>query len=205
MPKKKIKKSSRERTRSNKGSLVAIRKFNASAPDHGPLANNNVHIFVDDQNLFYGIVNHLCGPNYRIDFGNLLRVAALSSSSGGARPIGSAYIAGVIPDDDSFWEAAKSKGFTVHRGYLNSGGRSKQDDAYLITSIMETLYEEEGPSTIVLVAGDADYAPPLLKCLDKGWRVELAFTDMGGGISMRLSGLVHEFREFSPADIEKTW
>ena len=118
--------------------------------------------------------------------------------------VGSAYIAGVVPDDDSFWEAASSKGFTVHRGYLNAGGRSKQDDAYLITQIMEVLYEEVGPSTIVLVAGDADYGPPLEKCLNKGWRVELAFTESTNNISSRLSQLVHEIREFSSADIARS-
>ena len=112
-------------------------------------------------------------------------------------------IAGVIPDDDSFWESAKSKGFTFHRGYLSAGGRSKQDDAYLTTHIMETLYEQNGPSTIVLVAGDVDYASPLEKCLQKGWRVELAFTESTNNILDRLSHLVHEFREFTSQDIAK--
>ena len=138
-----------------------------------------------------------------MDFGNLLRVSSLSSETGYAREVGSAYIAGVVPDDDSFWDAAKAKGFTVHRGYLSAGGRSKQDDAYLITHIMETLYEHDGPSTIVLVAGDADYGPPLEKCIIKGWRVELAFTDSTNNISRRLSDLVHEFRQFTSQDIAR--
>ena len=163
-----------------------------------------MHVFVDDQNLFYGIINTEQDLSYRIEFGNLLRVSSMSSVTGYAREVGSAYIAGVVPDDDSFWEAASAKGFTVHRGYLNAGGRSKQDDAYLITHIMETLYEQDGPSTIVLVAGDADYAPPLEKCIAKGWRVELAFTDSTNNISERLSHLVHEFREFTSQDIGRT-
>lgn len=175
----------------------------ASAADHAELVNEAVHIFVDDQNLFYGIVNDTQNRGYRIDFGDLLRVAAQSTSKQHAREVKSAYIAGVVPDDDSFWEAAKSKGFTVHRGYLSQGRRSKQDDAYLITSIMETIYEEEGPSTIVLVAGDADYVPPLEKCIRKGWRVEIAFTSEHGGISGRLPPVCHEFRPFSPEDIQR--
>ena len=44
--------------------------------------------------------------------------------------------------------------------------------AYLITDLMETIYEEDGPSTIVLVAGDADYVPPLERTIKKGWRNE---------------------------------
>ena len=68
---------------------------------------------------------------------------------------------------------------------------------------METLYEHDGPSTVVLVAGDADYGPPLEKCINKGWRVELAFTDSTNNISRRLSDLVHEFRQFTSQDIAK--
>ena len=172
---------------------VAVTSFTATARPHDKLENNKVHVFVDDQNLFYGIINAKQDLGYRIDFGNLLRVASTDATLDRARVVGSAYIAGVVPDDDSFWAAAETKGFVVHRGYLSAGGRSKQDDAYLITNIMETIYEQEGPSTIVLVAGDADYAPPLEKCLKEGWRVELAFTSSTNNISGRLSSLVHEF------------
>lgn len=177
--------------------------FEAKAPLHTELSNNNVHIFVDDQNLFFGIINNNRDQSYRIEFGDLMRVAAHSSETGYAREVKSAYIAGVIPDDDSFWEAAKAKGFDVHRGFLNASRRSKQDDAYLITSIMETLYEHEGPSTMVLVAGDADYVPPLQKCLKKGWRVEIAFVNQYSDISNHLSPVCHEFRSFSPVDIQR--
>jgi hypothetical protein len=72
-----------------------------------------------------------------------------------------ARIAGVVPDDDSFWEAVRNKGFQVHRGDMGPGGRSEQDDTYLMTFIMKTLYEKSGPSTIVLAAGNADYSHPL--------------------------------------------
>ena len=80
---------------------------------------------------------------------------------GQARPVRTAYIAGVVPDDDYFWEVAKSQGFEVKRGYLGTNNRSKQDDAYLISEIVSTIYEKQGPSTIVLgCGGDADYMPP---------------------------------------------
>jgi uncharacterized LabA/DUF88 family protein len=109
-------------------------------------------------------------------------------------------MAGVVPDDDSFWSAAEAKGWTVRRGYLGSGGRSKQDDAYLITEIMETIWSQPGPSTIVLVAGDADYVPPLIKAGEKGWRTEVAFIDRG--ISIALEAYVHEFRTLNAGDFE---
>jgi len=169
------------------------------ADPHDDLADNLVHIFVDDQNLFWGIVNDGPGINFRVDFGQLL-VEVSKDSNGKARGIKSAYIAGIIPDSDSFWKVAENQGFVVRRGYLGSGNRSKQDDAYLITDLVSTLYEQPGPSTIVLVAGDADYVPPLLKAKDKGWRREVAFINRG--VSSTLEPLVHEFRIITPANIE---
>ena len=171
---------------------------NARAPDHGNLHDNRVHVFVDDQNLFWGIVNQQYGPGFRIDFGRLL-VMACQDSNKQSRFVKRAYIAGVVPEDDSFWKIAENQGFTVRRGYL-SNNRSKQDDAYLITELMETIYEQEGPSTIVLIAGDADYAPPLEKALEKGWRNEVAFIDRG--IAETLEPVVHEFRTITPHSIQ---
>ena len=177
--------------------VPVVRK--GTAPPHPPLINGRVHVFVDDQNLFYGIVNQHRGPGYRFDFGRLL-LAAARDAAGNARGVGTAYVAGIIPDDDSFWEIATATGFTVRRGYLGSQNRSKQDDAYLITDMVSTLYEAEGPSTIVLVAGDADYVPPLKKALAKGWRVEVLFVSTG--LSVALEPMAHELRRLSPGDIE---
>ena len=172
------------------------------APEHGELANNGVHVFVDDQNLFWGLLNSGKSRGYRIDFGRLL-MAASKDAQGNTRFVKSAYIAGVIPDEDSFWSFVEKQGFVVKRGYLSGSPgnqRSKQDDAYLITEITCSLYEQEGPSTIVLVAGDADYVPPLLKANEKNWRVEVAFIDRG--LSSSLDPVVHEFRTMSSSTIE---
>lgn len=95
-------------------------------------------------------------------------IAAARTSGGQPLGVKTAYIAGVIPDDDSFWKIADDHGWKVRRGYLGSKNRSKQDDSWLITDLMRTLYEEQGPSTIVIVAGDADYMPPLKTALEKG-------------------------------------
>ncbi len=169
------------------------------APAHGKLVNEFVHIFVDDQNIFWGIVNADRGISYRIDFGKLM-FAACRTGGGKGRAVKTAYIAGVIPDNDSFWEAAKAKGWEVKRGYLGYGNRSKQDDAYLITEITSTLYEKPGPSTLVIVAGDADYVPPLEKAISKGWRVEVVFVKEG--VSWALAPVTHEFRLITAAEIE---
>lgn len=172
----------------------------ARAPPHGPLGDPGVHVFVDDQNLFWGITNDIYGKDYRLDFGRLLLETA-RGQDGRPRPVKTAYIAGVVPDDDYFWEVARNQGFEVKRGYLGTNNRSKQDDAYLISEIVSTIYEKPGPSTIVLVAGDADYMPPLLKVLSKDWRIEVAF--IGHSVSVSLEPVTHMFRELDPTALQK--
>ena len=172
-------------------------KAAGKAPEHGELANNKVHVFVDDQNLFYGITNSTGDRGYRIDFGRLL-VQAAKDVEGKDRFVKTAFIAGVIPDDDTFWHKAKKEGFEVKRGYL-ANGKSKCDDSYLVAEIMETIYETESPSTIVLIAGDADYIPPLEKALKKGWRVEVFFIDKG--MSSSLENYVHLIRSLNHSSV----
>ena len=169
------------------------------ADPHSDLIDKKVHVFVDDQNLFYGITNQRYGPEFRIDFGRLLLEACRMPESY-TRAVGSAYIAGVIPDDDSFWQIAQNQGFVVHRGFLGSNNRSKQDDAFLVAEMVETIYTQPGPSTIVLIAGDADYVPALMKTVNKGWRNEIAFIDRG--LSRSLESVAHQFREIVPYDIQ---
>ena len=70
----------------------------------------------------------------------------------------------------------------------------------MITDLTATLYEQDGPSSIVLVAGDADYVPPLERAIARGWRTEVAFIDRG--VSEALEPVVHEFRTISPHVIE---
>lgn len=178
---------------------AAPRIFIPRAAEHLQLADRKVHVFVDDQNLFYGITNNRHGRGFRIDFGRLLLQACKFGDSP-PRSVGTAWIAGVIPDDDSFWQIAQDQGFTVRRGFLGAGGRSKQDDTYLATDMTATLYEEPGPSTFVVIAGDADYVPPLKRAIEKGWRVEIVFIDQG--VSRALESVSHDFREISPIDIQ---
>lgn len=83
---------------------------------------------------------------------------------------------------------------------MGSGNRSKQDDAFLIAEIVDTIWSQDGPATIVLVAGDADYVPALMKSLKKGWRNEIAFINRG--ISIALEAQVHEFRILSAGSFQ---
>ncbi len=196
-----VKMARRNRRRKSKQQGVSgIENRTGKAKPHDDLVSGKVHLFADDQNLFFGIINQQHGKDFRIDFGELMLVAA-RDSAGKTRGVASAFIAGVVPDDDSFWEVAKNQGWKVGRGYLGQANRSKQDDAHIITEMVSTLYEEEGPATLVLVAGDADYAPPLRKAIEKGWRTEVAFIDRG--VSIALEAVTHEIRTIIPSQIER--
>lgn len=184
--------------RKAKGQGQETYRIGRAAP-HGDLASPVVHVFVDDQNLFYGITNQRNDRGFRIDFGRLM-LEVCRDSQGNPRAVASAYIAGVIPDNDTFWKVAENKGFVVKRGYLGTGNRSKQDDAYLISEIVETVCTQPGPATIILVAGDADYVPPLIKSQDRRWRNEVAFINRG--ISISLEAYVHEFRTLEAASFQ---
>lgn len=170
------------------------------AADHKPLVNNKVHIFVDDQNLFYGITNGDFGPDFRIDFGALTLFTARDEHNK-PRPVDTAFMAGVIPDDDTFWDAAAAQGWDIERGYHGAGGKSKQDDNFVVAELVEVLLTKEGPSTIVLVAGDGDYGPALKKAEKYGWRVEIAFIKQGR--SKALDPYVHLWRTLNPLDIQR--
>lgn len=189
----------KKRSKNTSNTRGAIEGRLGNAPKHDELKDNLVHVFIDDQNLFYGIINKNNNKSYRMDFGRLL-LEVSKDDSGNTRGVSSAYIAGVIPDDDSFWEAAKNQGFEVHRGYLGANNRSKQDDAFLIAEMVDTLRVKNGPSTIVLVAGDADYVPALMKTRQAGWRNEVAFINQS--VSVALDAHVHQFRVLSEGAIE---
>lgn len=187
-----------KRKKSKQRGISGIKNLIGKAEPPRNLVSDKVHLFADDQNLFFGITNQQASKDFRIDFGQLMLVAA-RDSEGDSRGVASAYITGVVPDDDSFWKIVENQGWNVRRGYLGQANRSKQDDAYLITEMVSTLYEE-GPATLVLVAGDADYVPPLKRAIEKGWRTEVAFIDRG--VSNALEEVTHEIRTIIPSQIE---
>jgi uncharacterized LabA/DUF88 family protein len=166
---------------------------------HAALINNMVHVFVDDQNIWIEAGKKSPWADYRIDFGELLNVVS-KDEKGKMRPVRQAMIAGTIPPEDSFWEVVRNQGFSVKLGYRGFGGKSKQDDHHITADLVETVCEEPGPSTIVLVAGDGDYGPALDKALARGWRIEVCYVE--GSLSPAVQERAHRLVKLHPADIE---
>ena len=198
MSRKSRKKKQQEQQTKNFARSIAL--FVPRAPAHAPLVDDKVHVFVDDQNLFFGITNNKYGKGFRIDFGRLL-LQACQRPGGITRSVGSAYIAGVIPDDDSFWEIAKNQGFKVRRGYLGTNNRSKQDDAYLITDMVSTIFEQPGPSTLVLIAGDEELRATPAQVVGKRL-AQRGRLHRPRHFEKVLEPVAHEIREIVPYDIQ---
>jgi uncharacterized LabA/DUF88 family protein len=166
---------------------------------HGPLLNNLVHIFVDDQNLWIAAGAESTSARFRLDFGELLNYVSKDEANQ-VRAVRTAMIAGTVPPEDSFWEIARNQGFAVKLGYRGFGGKSKQDDHHVTADMVETVCTEPGPSTVILVAGDGDYGPCLDKALARGWRVEVFFVRTG--LSPEIERRAHRYVKIHPADIE---
>ena len=65
MSRKSRKKKQQEQQTKNFARSIAL--FVPRAPPHAPLVDDKVHVFVDDQNLFFGITNNKYGKGFRID------------------------------------------------------------------------------------------------------------------------------------------
>ena len=90
---------------------------------------------------------------------------------------GTVDLGSVLPPANSFSTAIAS---TAKLPVTTSVGSHRGDTRLpeqTLTDMVATLYEQQGPASIVLMAGDADYVPPLEKALDKDWRTEVAFID----------------------------
>jgi uncharacterized LabA/DUF88 family protein len=123
------------------------------------------------------------------------------SEQGQLRAIRDAVLAGTIPPEISFWDAARNQGFTVKLRYRGHSGESKQDDHHVTADLVETVCTQPGPSTIILVAGDGDYGPALDKALNRGWRVEVFFVE-NRGLSTALTERAHRVVKFHPDSMQ---
>eukprot|EP01096_Ripella_sp_DP13-Kostka_P005662 TRINITY_DN195_c1_g1_i4.p1 TRINITY_DN195_c1_g1~~TRINITY_DN195_c1_g1_i4.p1 ORF type:complete len:554 (+),score=214.24 TRINITY_DN195_c1_g1_i4:81-1664(+) len=83
------------------------------------------------------------------------------------------------PEAQGVWKHLSTRGLTVKaasRG--NKLNREKGIDAQIASDITETIVGSWSPSSVlVLVAGDGDYTPLILKALKRNWKVEVWFWD----------------------------
>lgn len=121
------------------------------------------------------------------DFGKLLEFAAGNDPT----EIREALLYGSTPpESDSIWQMARRAGFEVHLEKRNAANKEKKIDTGIATKIMEAHYEiMKDEDTLVLVAGDKDYVPPVQTLLSKGRKIEIVFWAHGAPELLTLSGI----------------
>ena len=79
------------------------------------------------------------------------------------------------PPDDSVWDRIRDDGFDVKVFDRNIRNKEKGVDMEMGMDIAERLFTADGPATMVIAAGDADYVPAVSRAQDRGWKVEVWF------------------------------
>ena len=135
-----------------------------------PLRNwispEQVRMFVDNSNLSIGALEN----NISVDLKKLKGLLSRKRGVFEAILYGS-YSAG--SGNDSYWKAAKKNGFQVKKFERSERShKEKEVDVSLACDIVERLYTTKN-MIVVIVTGDRDMKPAVVKCLEKKVPVEL--------------------------------
>ena len=136
-----------------------------------------VWIFVDNSNLWiegkkaYAEAHNLMtseDPRARFDIGQLNEVVAAGREVSCRRLYGSRP-----PPVDTVWAKIEEQGWEVDiKDKSYHTGKEKQVDSQLITDVAIVVSSEK-IGTVIIVAGDVDYKPPIEEALARGWKVEV--------------------------------
>lgn len=128
------------------------------------------------RDLTHAMNAQIFDASWRMDFGMLLNL----SSGYDKAAIGRAVLYGSKPPDtDTLWEAARLQGFEVV-AYDRVHGHEKKIDTGIATEMASAPLDyglDPKRDRFVLVGGDRDFVPPVLKLKSWGYEVTVAFWD----------------------------
>ncbi len=151
-----------------------------------------IHMFVDNSNVLIEArrfssmkkrgkdkLDKLVDDTYEIDWGKFVHIVKSKDNRllaqvpvlYGSRP----------PPDDTIWQRIRDEGFDVKVFDRNIRNKEKGVDMEMGMDVMERIMTVTPPTTIVMVAGDADYLPVIKRAKDKGWKVEVWFWSNAAG------------------------
>jgi uncharacterized LabA/DUF88 family protein len=125
-------------------------------------------------NIFDAMNNKILDNAYRLDFGKLHNFVAGNDPAKirratlfGSRP----------PQNDSLWQIAKNVGFETVIEDRNVSNKEKKIDTGIVSAMTRDAYKnvDKAADTLTLVAGDADFVPPVRMLIEDGYRVEVVF------------------------------
>lgn len=113
-------------------------------------------------------------PGWSYDFGRLYELACPEGSKVGR----SILFGSKPPANDSLWELARDKGFEVEVFERSAGGREKEVDTGIVTTMLDDsrdFMQAERGDKAVLLAGDRDYVPALKSLKRRGFGTRVVF------------------------------
>lgn len=125
-------------------------------------------------------LKQILDKSYKLDFGNLVKII-----SGFKPSIGKMIFYGSKPPPtDSVWKAAESAGFTTKIFDRSASGKEKMVDTQMAVDIMEDILTTLKPETdrVIIVAGDRDYVPVVIKAKERGFTVRVAYWSHASGL-----------------------
>lgn len=127
-------------------------------------------------NIYDAMNNRIIDHSYTISFGRLHEFVAGTDESKIAR---AALFGSRPPPNDSIWRYAQEAGFELILEDRNVANKEKKIDTGIVSAMVRDAYTKVDSSTdtIVLVAGDADFVPPIRDLVDDGFDVEVVFWD----------------------------
>lgn len=166
---------------------AAARKAASGEPElpvDGEVAEELVWIFIDNSNLWIegkkfaartlGLITPE-DPRCRVNIGDLDNVICSNSPGNLKRVVQQGTLYGSEPPPlDTIWEKIREAGYKVTK-YPRSvfTGREKKVDGALISDVVETVCSNDRPATVILVTGDADPTPAVMKAIEREWSVEV--------------------------------
>jgi len=127
-------------------------------------------------NIYDAMNNKILDNSYRLDFGQLHFFLA----SKAPKSINRAMLFGSRPPpNDSLWKMAGAAGFETVIEDRNVANKEKKIDTGIVASMMRHAYTavDKGSDTMILVAGDKDFVPPVSALVEDDFPVHVVFWD----------------------------
>jgi len=157
-----------------------MQEASRSAESSNSGARDQCVVFIDDSNIFIEAQKYYArylklrvkqDPRCRLDIGKLIDLAVHGRKVCYGKLYGSEP-----PALDTVWNKLREQGLEVDAYPKSFTGKEKKVDTALSTEMTEYAIinrSEAHKPTIIIIAGDRDYCPPVEKSLSYGWKVEL--------------------------------
>lgn len=118
--------------------------------------------------------NNICDQTYRLDFGKLYNFVLGSNTTVPSRAV---LYGSKPPQNDSVWYMAEKAGFEVVTKERNVANKEKMIDTGIVTEMLFDVMSrvDKKNDVISLIAGDADYVPPVERLTAEGYTVNVVF------------------------------